>query len=140
EGLFRIAAKRIGQARENVGLDDFGWGGEHACFPRTGRIVTISRGGKSSSANANPLYRARPRKNGVEQEGRMLKIWGRSSSSNVAKVCWACGEMGLAFERYDVGGDFGGNDTPEYLAMRSEEHTSELQSRENLVCRLLLEK
>src|SRR5690606_41180729 len=28
----------------------------------------------------------------------------------------------------------------EALALRSEEHTSELQSRENLVCRLLLEK
>src|SRR5690606_41856911 len=28
----------------------------------------------------------------------------------------------------------------EGLAVRSEEHTSELQSRENLVCRLLLEK
>src|SRR5690606_41266234 len=28
----------------------------------------------------------------------------------------------------------------EQLALRSEEHTSELQSRENLVCRLLLEK
>src|SRR5690606_39663229 len=27
-----------------------------------------------------------------------------------------------------------------YFAKRSEEHTSELQSRENLVCRLLLEK
>src|SRR5690606_40147217 len=27
-----------------------------------------------------------------------------------------------------------------YLEARSEEHTSELQSRENLVCRLLLEK
>src|SRR5690606_41939642 len=27
-----------------------------------------------------------------------------------------------------------------YGALRSEEHTSELQSRENLVCRLLLEK
>src|SRR5690606_41868066 len=27
-----------------------------------------------------------------------------------------------------------------YTALRSEEHTSELQSRENLVCRLLLEK
>src|SRR5690606_39458794 len=27
-----------------------------------------------------------------------------------------------------------------YLGDRSEEHTSELQSRENLVCRLLLEK
>src|SRR5690606_40443723 len=29
---------------------------------------------------------------------------------------------------------------PERLPQRSEEHTSELQSRENLVCRLLLEK
>src|SRR5690606_41071807 len=28
----------------------------------------------------------------------------------------------------------------QYSAVRSEEHTSELQSRENLVCRLLLEK
>src|SRR5690606_41691104 len=28
----------------------------------------------------------------------------------------------------------------DYLGCRSEEHTSELQSRENLVCRLLLEK
>src|SRR5690606_41195719 len=28
----------------------------------------------------------------------------------------------------------------ELVAIRSEEHTSELQSRENLVCRLLLEK
>src|SRR5690606_40216033 len=28
----------------------------------------------------------------------------------------------------------------ELLLLRSEEHTSELQSRENLVCRLLLEK
>src|SRR5690606_41667489 len=27
-----------------------------------------------------------------------------------------------------------------YMRLRSEEHTSELQSRENLVCRLLLEK
>src|SRR2546430_6105734 len=28
----------------------------------------------------------------------------------------------------------------EYFALRSEEHTSELQSQSNLVCRLLLEK
>src|SRR5436309_10526994 len=33
-----------------------------------------------------------------------------------------------------------GEDPAEFEAMRSEEHTSELQSRENLVCRLLLEK
>src|SRR5438445_9152181 len=31
-------------------------------------------------------------------------------------------------------------DTPAFLAVRSEEHTSELQSRQYLVCRLLLEK
>src|SRR5690606_40938631 len=30
--------------------------------------------------------------------------------------------------------------SPEFEVLRSEEHTSELQSRENLVCRLLLEK
>src|SRR5690606_41390710 len=30
-------------------------------------------------------------------------------------------------------------DKDEFLTLRSEEHTSELQSRENLVCRLLLE-
>src|SRR5690606_40344202 len=29
---------------------------------------------------------------------------------------------------------------PKLIILRSEEHTSELQSRENLVCRLLLEK
>ena len=47
----------------------------------------------------------------------MVKIWGRASSSNVQKVMWAIGELGLPHERYDVGGAFGGNDTPEYLAM-----------------------
>src|SRR5690606_41917672 len=31
-------------------------------------------------------------------------------------------------------------DVQQYRYLRSEEHTSELQSRENLVCRLLLEK
>src|SRR5690606_41869058 len=37
---------------------------------------------------------------------------------------------------------FGGKALPArtHNALRSEEHTSELQSRENLVCRLLLEK
>ncbi|HUH93244.1 MAG TPA: glutathione S-transferase family protein [Casimicrobiaceae bacterium] len=47
----------------------------------------------------------------------MLKILGRKTSSNVQKVLWCCGEIGLAFERSDVGGPFGGNQTPEYLAL-----------------------
>nr|WP_183488681.1 glutathione S-transferase family protein [Martelella radicis] len=47
----------------------------------------------------------------------MLKIWGRTTSSNVQAVMWTVGELGLAFERYDIGFKFGGNDTPEFLAM-----------------------
>ena len=46
----------------------------------------------------------------------MLKIWGRISSVNVQKVVWCADELGLEYERTDVGGKFGGNDTPEYLA------------------------
>jgi glutathione S-transferase len=47
----------------------------------------------------------------------MLRIWGRLSSVNVQKVVWCADEMGLAYERIDVGGKFGGNDTSAYLAM-----------------------
>src|SRR3712207_7356179 len=38
------------------------------------------------------------------------------------------------------GGDHGAADRRTRVALRSEEHTSELQSRQYLVCRLLLEK
>lgn len=47
----------------------------------------------------------------------MLKIYGRTTSSNVMKVLWACEELGLPFERIDIGGPFGGNREPGYLAM-----------------------
>lgn len=47
----------------------------------------------------------------------MLKIWGRASSVNVQKVLWAADELGLAYEHINVGGKYGGNDTPEYRAM-----------------------
>jgi glutathione S-transferase len=47
----------------------------------------------------------------------MLKIWGRATSSNVQKVLWCCGELDIAFERVDLGGPFGGNQDPEYLAL-----------------------
>ena len=47
----------------------------------------------------------------------MLKIWGRNTSSNVQKVMWAVGEMALPHERIDVGGAFGKNKEPPYLAM-----------------------
>ncbi len=47
----------------------------------------------------------------------MLKIWGRTSSSNVQKPLWFCAEAGIPFERIDAGGQFGRNREPAYLAM-----------------------
>ncbi len=37
----------------------------------------------------------------------MLTIWGRLNSHNVKKVVWLAEEMGLAYDRRDVGGAFG---------------------------------
>ena len=47
----------------------------------------------------------------------MIKIWGRNTSVNVQKVMWALGELGVPHERIDVGGSFGKNNEPAYLAM-----------------------
>lgn len=47
----------------------------------------------------------------------MLKILGRKNSSNVQKVLWCCGELGVKFTREDYGGPFGKTKEPAYLAM-----------------------
>ena len=47
----------------------------------------------------------------------MIEIWGRASSSNVQKVLWCCAELGVDYRRYDIGREFGGNRTAEYLQM-----------------------
>jgi len=47
----------------------------------------------------------------------MLKIWGRTTSSNVQKVLWCCAELGIEYDRTDWGGPFGGNRDPEYLRL-----------------------
>jgi glutathione S-transferase len=47
----------------------------------------------------------------------MIKIWGRTDSSNVQKVLWCCGELVIEFDRLDWGGKFGGNKEESYLAM-----------------------
>jgi glutathione S-transferase len=47
----------------------------------------------------------------------MIKIWGRNTSSNVQKAMWAVGELKLEHQRIDVGGSFGKNKEPAYLAM-----------------------
>lgn len=47
----------------------------------------------------------------------MLTIWGRTNSLNVQKVMWTVAELGLAHERIDAGGSFGGLDEPAFRAM-----------------------
>ncbi len=47
----------------------------------------------------------------------MLKIWGRTTSSNVMKVLWLCEELGIPYTREDAGGTFGRTTEPFYLAM-----------------------
>ncbi len=48
----------------------------------------------------------------------MIRLWGRNTSSNVMKVLCTLDELGLAYERIDVGGPFGGTGTPEYRALQ----------------------
>lgn len=76
-----------------------------------------------------------------------MKIWGRNTSSNVQKVMWAIGEMQLACERIDIGGPFGMNKEPSYLAMNPnglvptlEEEDGFLLWESNSVVRYLAEK
>jgi glutathione S-transferase len=46
----------------------------------------------------------------------MVRVLGRANSINVQKVMWCAAELGITVERHDIGMQFGGNDTPEYLA------------------------
>ena len=46
----------------------------------------------------------------------MLRVLGRATSVNVQKVMWLIDELGLKAERVDVGGKYGGNQDPAYLA------------------------
>ncbi|MBN9217278.1 MAG: glutathione S-transferase family protein [Mesorhizobium sp.] len=46
-----------------------------------------------------------------------LVLLGHLKSSNVMKAVWALDELGLAYERKDIGNVWGGLNTPEYRAM-----------------------
>src|SRR5258708_36067817 len=63
----------------------------------------------------------------------MIKIWGRSTSLNVQKVLWCCVELGIAFQRIDWGGPFGGNDDPAYLAMNPNGRVPTIADGDNIV-------
>jgi glutathione S-transferase len=73
----------------------------------------------------------------------MLKLWGRANSSNVMKVTWLLGELGLAHERIDAGLAFGRTATPEYRAMNPLGVVPSLEDGDftlfesNVICRYL---
>ncbi len=46
-----------------------------------------------------------------------MLIYGRRNSSNVIPVLWSLDEVGMPFERRDVGGSFGGLDEPGFRAL-----------------------
>jgi len=76
----------------------------------------------------------------------MLKILGRKTSSNVMEVLWLCAELGLKYDRVDIGGPFGGNDTPEYLAKNPNGLVPTIEDdgfilwESNAICRYLASK
>jgi glutathione S-transferase len=76
----------------------------------------------------------------------MLKIYGRESSSNVQKVMWAVGELGLEHERIDEKGTFGSIDTPEYRELNpwaripTLEHDGIVVRQSNTIVRYLCAK
>jgi glutathione S-transferase len=78
--------------------------------------------------------------------GKAIKIWGRKDSSNVQKVLWCCDELGVAFERIDIGGRFGGNKEKPYLDLNPNglvptiEDGSFILWESNSIMRYLLDK
>src|SRR2546430_5249748 len=80
------------------------------------RALPPSTGAKGTTSQDERMIRD-SRQSSEKGRKTMIKIWGRTDSSNVQKVLWCCGELGLDFERLDLGGKFGGNKEKPYLDM-----------------------
>src|SRR5690606_41397106 len=105
------------------------------CLPFLVHTVSFSHAPPTTAICTLSLHDALPIFGHIEE-------WLRSLALARPDVELRVTHNGRASRRYRGGGD--GLDFDEgagrLLETRSEEHTSELQSRENLVCRLLLEK
>src|SRR5690606_25683307 len=82
-------------------------------------------------ASSEIVYKALPRYPAITRDIAVVVEADVQVGNMVAAIKEAAGELLESVQVFDV---FTGE------RLRSEEHTSELQSRENLVCRLLLEK
>ena len=63
---------------------------------------------------------------GVDRAAQ-ITLWGRASSCNVQKVLWTLEELSLPYKHVPSGGDFGGLDDPDYLAMNPNGRVPTLQ-------------
>jgi glutathione S-transferase len=63
----------------------------------------------------------------------MIRLWGRRTSGNVQKVLWCLEEIGLRYEQIDLGGPFGGNREPSYLALNPNGLVPTLEEDGNVV-------
>lgn len=76
----------------------------------------------------------------------MLKVWGRKNSSNVQKVMWCIGELGLEHERIDAGRQFGVVNEPAYKAKNPNAKVPTVEDEgvvlweSNAICRHLARK
>lgn len=75
----------------------------------------------------------------------MLKVWGRNNSSNVQKVMWCIGELGVAHERVDAGRQFGIVNEPAYRAKNPNAKIPTVEDgvvlwESNAICRHLARK
>lgn len=59
-----------------------------------------------------------------------ITLWGRKSSANVQKALWVLEELSVPYTRIDLGGKFGGLDTPRFGAMNPNRLVPVLQDGE----------
>src|SRR5690554_7185046 len=101
-----------------------------------GKVIVGMSGGVDSSVSALLLL-----EQGYQVEGLFMKNWDEDDGTeyctareDLADAEAVCEKLGIRLHTANFAAEYWDN------VFRSEEHTSELQSRPHLVCRLLLEK
>src|SRR5690606_41066323 len=95
--------------------------------------------GSEAQMHPQPVFISDEYRSGGKLQGKVAVVTGADSGIGRAVVVHFAREGAkIALLYLDSHED--ARKTEEEIRKRSEEHTSELQSRENLVCRLLLEK
>src|SRR2546421_13012095 len=96
---------------------------------------------KSKTKGLNKKQLQHLEKRLLEERNRVMKELGYYGESFNASLQASDGDLSsYSFHMADQGTDAMEQEKAFLFASRSEEHTSELQSRSDLVCRLLLEK